>query len=336
MAPRWAEVTVPGRICLAGENLDWMIAGRSIVSTFDRMATVSFAVDERTKGITLAAAEPVFKSRRASFDRIASPKDELRLLDAVVRTVNNRVSALPNGVLRSKTDFPVAAGLSSSAAVSLAAAAALLAVSGRSVAQEEITEVAYFAECFELDTGAGWMDFLACSYGGLNIVSATTPPSRTQIAQDLPVKIVLVDTLQPRVTGDVLARRRARFYCGEPGIMRYCTETLAVVESLADHVTDPILDLPRIGSLVTLAHAYLRDLLGCSTPLIDMCVQRCLSAGALGAKLSGSGHGGCLFALVYPSDVDEVVASLRGLPVRAIVVQPSRWGLVVNTRSAPM
>jgi galactokinase len=61
----------------------------------------------------------------------------------------------------------------------------------------------------------------------------------------------------------------------------------------------------------------------CSTPLIEECVGRVLAAGAYGAKLSGSGHGGCLFALVPDDAVASVLASVGDLPVHAVALPRS-------------
>lgn len=59
--------------------------------------------------------------------------------------------------------------------------------------------------------------------------------------------------------------------------------------------------------------------MGCSTPLTDRCVTACLEAGAYGAKLTGSGHGDCMFAVVPNDRVPTVVAALDTLPVRHLV-----------------
>jgi GHMP kinases C terminal len=77
-------------------------------------------------------------------------------------------------------------------------------------------------------------------------------------------------------------------------------------------------DYCEAGRLLSTAHALLRDQVACSTPLIEECVSRVLAAGAYGAKLSGSGHGGCLFALVpgaaVPASVDDLAVHAVALP----------------------
>jgi len=55
------------------------------------------------------------------------------------------------------------------------------------------------------------------------------------------------------------------------------------------------------GPAVTASHASLRDDFEVSTPALDAAVEAALAAGALGARLTGAGLGGCALALA-PSD----------------------------------
>ena len=52
----------------------------------------------------------------------------------------------------------------------------------------------------------------------------------------------------------------------------------------------------ELGSLMNRNHVLLRQI-GVSTPRLDMLVARAREAGALGAKLTGAGGGGCIIAL---------------------------------------
>jgi galactokinase len=61
-----------------------------------------------------------------------------------------------------------------------------------------------------------------------------------------------------------------------------------------------------VGSLMNEHQSVLRDVLGISTPKIDRMIDAALAAGALGAKINGSGGGGCMFA--YAPDSPERVA----------------------------
>ena len=157
----------------------------------------------------------------------------------------------------------------------------------------------------------------------LALVSAGTRPHAALITASLGLPVVLIDTRQRRATAAVLASKRERFQAREPAMITYVTETVALVEALTAVLDSPQPDYREAGRLLSAAHALLRDQVACSTPLIEECVSRVLAAGAYGAKLSGSGHGGCLFALVPDDAVAAVLASVVGLPVHAVALPRS-------------
>jgi galactokinase len=61
-----------------------------------------------------------------------------------------------------------------------------------------------------------------------------------------------------------------------------------------------------VGPLLTASHASLRDDFEVSTPRLDTAVDTCLAAGALGARLTVGGFGGCAIALIPVPDVEGV------------------------------
>ena len=60
-------------------------------------------------------------------------------------------------------------------------------------------------------------------------------------------------------------------------------------------------DLVALGQLLDLNHTLLSSLMLCTTKLDRMC-QTAREAGALGAKITGAGGGGCMFALAPKRD----------------------------------
>jgi mevalonate kinase len=60
-------------------------------------------------------------------------------------------------------------------------------------------------------------------------------------------------------------------------------------------------DLVALGHLLDLNHSILTSLMLCTSRLDEMC-QAARRAGALGAKMTGSGGGGCMFALAPKRD----------------------------------
>jgi mevalonate kinase len=76
-------------------------------------------------------------------------------------------------------------------------------------------------------------------------------------------------------------------------------------------------DTPLLGALCTQNHSLLQAI-GVSTPLLDRLVVAALTAGAYGAKLSGAGVGGVMFAVTDATNSSAVATAIRhaGLPAR--------------------
>jgi galactokinase len=96
---------------------------------------------------------------------------------------------------------------------------------------------------------------------------------------------------------DVLARR-ARHVISENG------RVLGAVTALRRH------DFAKLGRLLDLSHAGLRDEFEVSTPAIERTVASLKHAGALGARLVGGGFGGNVLGLMPPGAVAPAGATL--------------------------
>ncbi len=80
--------------------------------------------------------------------------------------------------------------------------------------------------------------------------------------------------------------------------------------------------LEYIGELMNAHHIFLRDNLGITVPRIDAMIDAALLAGAYGAKIVGSGGGGCIVVLAPKSIEQDIIASIKTAgAVDAFVVQ---------------
>jgi galactokinase len=89
-------------------------------------------------------------------------------------------------------------------------------------------------------------------------------------------------------------------------------------------------EVERLGMLMAASHASLRDDFRVSTPEVDLLVELLVDAGAIGARLTGAGFGGCVVAVTAPDRRDQVLADAserfrvqtglepRAFPVRAV------------------
>ncbi|KAG8037978.1 hypothetical protein G9C98_006303 [Cotesia typhae] len=69
--------------------------------------------------------------------------------------------------------------------------------------------------------------------------------------------------------------------------------------------------LTRLGKLMNQSHESLRDLYQCSHKSVDLLVEMALECGALGARITGAGWGGCVVALTTKDKVDSFVNNLK-------------------------
>ena len=312
--------SAPGRICLAGESLDWMVNGPSVVASIGLRTRVSAHLVDTCADLRVHAGSPVNITRHITARRLDQlTGDPLDYVHAVAYLVSQLTPEPFTGTLVIDSELPVGAGVSSSASVTAATAAALLAASGIPPTPQTIAEVAHAGER-HAGSGAGWMDFLAVVHGGINLVQATDPPRTTRLSQQLGAQIILVDSLTRRSTRSLLVSKRTRWANRDPDLLAYVDATEELVDAIAAALDAPAVDHASVGKLLTEAHWLLADRMRCSTPLLDACVRTCIDAGAYGAKLTGSGHGGCLFTLAPPDRTASVLDALVPLPVRTVVL----------------
>ena len=73
--------------------------------------------------------------------------------------------------------------------------------------------------------------------------------------------------------------------------------------------------------------------MGVSSPELDRLVEAALGSGALGAKLSGGGMGGCMIALVEATYRDRITARLLEAGARRVIPTTVRQR-AIGTRQA--
>ncbi|XP_014218869.1 N-acetylgalactosamine kinase [Copidosoma floridanum] len=69
--------------------------------------------------------------------------------------------------------------------------------------------------------------------------------------------------------------------------------------------------MSQLGRLMSSSHSSLQNLYECSHPRIDALVTAAIDSGALGARLTGAGWGGCIIAIVSNENVEEFVNRLK-------------------------
>jgi galactokinase len=305
----------PGRVNLIGDHTDYT-GGLVLPMAIDRGTTV---VAERT------GARVVLES---SDDPDAAVID-LHVTDpaSVTPTWARYVAGLVC-VLRPevgmvgavRTDLPIGAGLSSSAALEVAVALAL----GFAGTPAETATLCQEAEQAASGVPSGLMDQLASVAGleGHALLIDCTTLDITPVPIPEGIDVVVIDSGQHRqLATSAYAERRAECEAAAKQLGPLRQATLTAVEAL----TDPTLrrrarhvvtengrvvdfaralgagDLLEAGRLMDESHVSLREDFEVSTSVIDELVTKVASTpGVYGARMTGGGFGGCVVALADP------------------------------------
>ncbi|HEY6052534.1 MAG TPA: hypothetical protein VIU86_01315, partial [Gaiellaceae bacterium] len=95
-------------------------------------------------------------------------------------------------------------------------------------------------------------------------------------------------------------------------------------------------DVERLGVLLSASHASLRDDFEVSTPELDVLAASLERSGALGARLTGAGFGGCVVALASRADVDAVAADATARYRDATGVEPRTFVVSAVDGAGPL
>lgn len=191
--------------------------------------------------------------------------------------------------LEIESDIPLGAGLGSSAAVSVAAIAAVARELGGDPAVTEIADRAYQVEAAVQDGEASRADTFCSAMGGAVRVEGSD--CRRFGAPELP--FVLGYDGGAGDTGQLVAGVRSLRDSYE-----FAADTVASIGDLVQRGETALEDgdLEEVGRLMNFNHGLLAAL-GVSSRTLDDMVWAARDAGALGAKLTGAGGAGCIVAL---------------------------------------
>ncbi len=216
-----------------------------------------------------------------------------------------QLPSLPRVVLQLTSSIPVASGLGSGAAITLAIVRALSAYAGQTLPLEQQSAIVYQVDQIHHGTPSG-IDNTVITYGVPIRFQSGTPPQRLRPGAALPLLIADSGCASPTGAAVAGVRQRLRDSPAET------TAAFETIHQIVDRGTVAVEHgrLEELGACMNANHFQLRAL-GVSTPLLDRLVEAARLAGALGAKLSGAGLGGNLVALVPPGLAPAVTLALQ-------------------------
>jgi len=318
----------PGRVNLIGDHTDYC-EGFVLPMAIDRdcLVAVAAADDGRVRARSLELEGVVDVDAGGADDAHAIEPAWGRFVAAVVDEVTHRGGHVPGLELAVSSTVPVGSGLSSSSALTVALTLALTDAAGIGLTGVEAARAALDAEVRATGVPGGLMDQLASLFGVED--HALLVDCRSLDIEPIPVPgslaVVVVHSGSPRtLAGSAYAERRAACEraAGDLGVRALRDATLEQVKNdpYARHVVtenarvlaaaDALRrsDVDQLGPLLLASHASLRDDFRVSTPELDRLVEILVDAGALGARLTGAGFGGCVVALTAADRAHAVLA----------------------------
>ena len=203
-------------------------------------------------------------------------------------------------------DLPAMSGIGATGASSVAIVRALSEEFHHRLTDDEINAAAYQAEIAYHGPTTSGVDNMVSTYGGIICLTRGEPNVVRKMRLKEPVEVVIGDTGIIANTKSLLAALGERKKSSPDRYRRL----LSGAQQIAEEATVSIEagDLEEIGRLMDRNQSLLREA-EVSCPELDLLIDLCRGAGALGAKLTGSGGGGCMLALTPGKDLQEKVAS---------------------------
>ena len=333
-------VSAPGRVCLFGEHQDYL-GMPSVVMAINLRCRIH--IEERGDRRVVWSSPNLGEEYSGEFNLDNLQESEIKgeqnlLLSSLI--IAERAGRLPqkgwNATIDS--DVPVQAGCSSSSALLVAWIAAIQRLSGNITTEIELAYQAFEAEVSYYNAPGGNMDHIACSVGGPLRVDPNEKDGYIKLEKST-FDWVLGDSNAPKDTLGILSRckfERLDILERNGGEWdEIDVKTLNKVEASLVIGTIRNRDIERIasvklfegnysdqelGALMCEHHSILRDVLKISTPKIEKMCDAAINAGAVGAKIFGSGGGGCMLAMVPrtngksdPSLIAQIKSSIESV-----------------------
>jgi galactokinase len=346
----------PGRVNLIGEHTDYN--GGFVMPAAIDLATY-VAVETRDDRELLVSSERFDQRRQFPLDdpharAEGAWSDYVRGVAVTLQRAGFRLSG---ATLSIRSDVPVGSGLSSSAALEVACAQALLAVSGASLPGPELARLCQRAENDFVGVQCGIMDQFAscCARADHAMLLDCRSLAFRMIPLPARVRLVICDTkVRRELQFAGYNQRRAECEQGvrmlqsvDPSIRSLRDASLAILErarlpeiiqrrcrhvikensrTLLAAETLESDDLALFGRLMYASHESLRDDYQVSCPELDLMVRIAQTLpGVYGSRMTGAGFGGCTLSLVHQEQAAEFGRKISEEYQRTTGIEPDVW-----------
>lgn len=222
---------------------------------------------------------------------------EARAFSALLEALTSGEGAVPEVEAEVQLHQPAGVGLGASAAIGVALARAVSDALGRPSETRAPSEILVAAQAWEnvFHGKASGIDAATAYHGGCLWFRPSMPAEPLRAAQPLRLAVAVAG---PAASTRRMVESVAAFRAANASRADFLIHSIHALVQRARVAL--LLGRPRdLGALLDENHRLLGEL-GVSTPELDAACQAARDAGALGAKLTGGGGGGCVLALTEP------------------------------------
>ncbi|MBN2488614.1 MAG: mevalonate kinase [Methanosarcinaceae archaeon] len=298
--------SAPGKIYIFGEHA--VVYGESAICC---------AVDLRTRVHAYTSESVVIES---VLGKTVIDFDTHPYVSAVIERMREIIPI--KGVnIKIDSDLPVGSGLGSSAAVTVATIQALNHLFGCKLALEDIANLGHEIER-KVQGAASPTDTYVSTMGGVVMI-----PERRKLKL-IECGIVIGDTRTFSSTRELVANV-AKLRGSYPEIIVPLLSTIGKMSHIGEEMVNKK-DYASIGNLMNVNHGLL-DAAGVGSPELSLLVYAARLKGALGAKITGAGGGGCMVALTDVASNRDVADAIIEAGGDAIITKATEHGVTVES-----
>jgi galactokinase len=353
------KVSTPGRICLFGEHQDYLGLPVIAAAISRRVAIMGSFREDNLVIINMPDIDTCLQFELKDELVYTEKRDYFKSAINVLQRMGYRFSRGIECEVRG--NIPINSGTSSSSALLVSWIHFLLTMADTpsQLSGKEIGEIAFVAEVIEFNEAGGMMDQYSTAVGDVIYLESVpaihietlTPPLGT---------FVLGDSLEPKDTQGILRRVKDGMLAIIDSIKKvnplFNLEAITLNEAteykdfltkdqyllLKGNISDrdilreaktvmqaSAFDHKHFGKLLSQHHANLHLAKKISTTKIERMIANALAAGALGAKINGSGGGGCMFAYA-PHNPEKVAKAIEEAGGKAYIITVDNGTCVEN------
>ena len=290
-----SKASSPGKVILFGEH--FVVYGiKAILCAIDKRITVSSRkIKENEIRINSDIGKLILKPN-TKLDEIDS---ELKPIYYLADKLLKRHSSIEGVEITVESEIPLGVGLGSSSACCVASAGSITKLF-EDAPKEKILELAIEAEktIFENTSGA---DCTVCTYGG---IMAYQKDKGFEKIEDRPeFQLVIVNSKKIHSTGKVVSNVKEFKENNEEEFLELCKmEETLIQESLSDIKENKI---ESLGKNMLKNQDYLKTI-GVSNKTLEDMIEIAKNT-SFGAKITGAGGGGCIFALTDKNNLEKTI-----------------------------